>query len=194
MSSRREFLSRLSAFGLAVAGFPRLPMLVRPRFIADPFSLGVGSGDPGPDGVVLWSRLAPDPLRAGEGLSYRQNGPSRPGARGRARRSAASADRPSGARAVHPGRIHDEAGAVSRRARSADRDAAGGEASRGHSRMGNPPRRSRTEPFAHLSPFQAPRIAGRRPRCLRHKTGITRGGFVTTGTWKGENGSVRPCA
>ncbi|MBA8823843.1 alkaline phosphatase D [Saccharopolyspora lacisalsi] len=27
-----------------------------------PFSLGVASGDPLPDGVVLWTRLAPDPL------------------------------------------------------------------------------------------------------------------------------------
>jgi alkaline phosphatase D len=65
MSSRREFISRLSAFGLAVAGFPRLPVLIRPRFAANPFSLGVASGDPGPDGVVLWSRLAPDPLNGG---------------------------------------------------------------------------------------------------------------------------------
>lgn len=65
MSSRREFISRLSAFGLAVAGFPRLPILIRPRFVANPFSLGVGSGDPGADGVVLWSRLAPDPLNGG---------------------------------------------------------------------------------------------------------------------------------
>ncbi|CAM4079256.1 alkaline phosphatase D family protein [Nocardiopsis rhodophaea] len=28
----------------------------------NPFSLGVASGDPAPDGVVLWTRLAPDPL------------------------------------------------------------------------------------------------------------------------------------
>ncbi|QLY29010.1 alkaline phosphatase D family protein [Nocardia huaxiensis] len=28
----------------------------------DPFALGVASGDPTPDGVVLWTRLAPDPL------------------------------------------------------------------------------------------------------------------------------------
>src|SRR5690606_1078205 len=28
----------------------------------DPFTLGVASGDPSPDGVVLWTRLAPDPL------------------------------------------------------------------------------------------------------------------------------------
>ena len=29
---------------------------------ADPFTLGVASGDPRPDGVVLWVRLAPDPV------------------------------------------------------------------------------------------------------------------------------------
>ncbi|MET9022531.1 alkaline phosphatase D family protein [Actinopolymorpha sp. NPDC004070] len=33
---------------------------------ADPFTLGVASGDPAPDGVVLWTRLAPEPL-AGDG-------------------------------------------------------------------------------------------------------------------------------
>lgn len=27
-----------------------------------PFTLGVGSGDPAPDGVLLWTRLAPEPL------------------------------------------------------------------------------------------------------------------------------------
>jgi alkaline phosphatase D len=64
-SSRRDFISQLSAFGLALAGIPRLPVVVRPRFAANPFSLGVASGDPGPDGVVLWSRLAPDPLNGG---------------------------------------------------------------------------------------------------------------------------------
>ncbi|QIX50724.1 alkaline phosphatase D family protein [Rhodococcus sp. DMU1] len=31
----------------------------------DPFVLGVASGDPTPDGVVLWTRLAPDPLAPG---------------------------------------------------------------------------------------------------------------------------------
>ncbi|GAB3451063.1 alkaline phosphatase PhoD [Streptomonospora sediminis] len=30
--------------------------------VSDPFTLGVASGDPLPDGVVLWTRLAPDPL------------------------------------------------------------------------------------------------------------------------------------
>jgi alkaline phosphatase D len=65
MSTRRDFLSQLSAFSLALAGIPRLPVLLRPRFVADPFSLGIASGDPTPDGVVLWSRLAPDPLNGG---------------------------------------------------------------------------------------------------------------------------------
>ena len=31
----------------------------------DPFTLGVASGDPDATGVVLWTRLAPDPLRGG---------------------------------------------------------------------------------------------------------------------------------
>jgi alkaline phosphatase D len=30
----------------------------------DPFSLGVASGEPSPDGFVLWTRLAPEPLAA----------------------------------------------------------------------------------------------------------------------------------
>jgi alkaline phosphatase D len=33
--------------------------------IAYPFTLGIASGDPLPDGVVLWTRLAPDPLKGG---------------------------------------------------------------------------------------------------------------------------------
>lgn len=37
----------------------------RHRFSAYPFTLGVSSGDPLPDGVVLWTRLAPEPLDGG---------------------------------------------------------------------------------------------------------------------------------
>ena len=33
-----------------------------------PFTLGVASGDPAPDGVVLWTRLAPDPLEYQTGM------------------------------------------------------------------------------------------------------------------------------
>ncbi|WP_308282872.1 alkaline phosphatase D family protein [Pseudonocardia nigra] len=36
--------------------------MAAPRFGTNPFTLGVASGDPAPDGVVLWTRLAPDPL------------------------------------------------------------------------------------------------------------------------------------
>jgi alkaline phosphatase D len=37
----------------------------RPRWQGNPFSLGLASGDPTDDGVVLWTRLAPDPLGGG---------------------------------------------------------------------------------------------------------------------------------
>jgi alkaline phosphatase D len=37
--------------------------------VRDPFALGVASGDPVPHGVVLWTRLAPDPL-AGGGMPH----------------------------------------------------------------------------------------------------------------------------
>jgi alkaline phosphatase D len=36
-----------------------------PRLSKDPFTLGVASGDPLHDAVVLWTRLAPDPLNGG---------------------------------------------------------------------------------------------------------------------------------
>ncbi|BAZ26394.1 phosphodiesterase/alkaline phosphatase D [Kalymmatonema gypsitolerans NIES-4073] len=37
----------------------------QPKFSAYPFSLGVASGEPYPRSVVLWTRLAPDPLNGG---------------------------------------------------------------------------------------------------------------------------------
>ena len=42
-----------------------------PPLPGDPFSLGVASGDPTPDGIVLWTRLAPEPLRADGGMPAR---------------------------------------------------------------------------------------------------------------------------
>lgn len=36
--------------------------LAQPFFRGNPFSLGVASGDPLPDSLVIWTRLAPDPL------------------------------------------------------------------------------------------------------------------------------------
>ncbi|MGW4489321.1 alkaline phosphatase D family protein [Amycolatopsis sp. NPDC004368] len=40
------------------------PAAATPPYFDHPFKLGVASGDPLPDGVVLWTRLAPDPLAA----------------------------------------------------------------------------------------------------------------------------------
>lgn len=40
----------------------------RVRMAGDPFSLGIASGEPAPDGVVLWTRLAPQPLVPDGGL------------------------------------------------------------------------------------------------------------------------------
>ncbi|MBI4988777.1 MAG: alkaline phosphatase D family protein [Rhodocyclales bacterium] len=57
--SRRNFLLAASS---ALAA-PRL--WARPVFAVHPFTLGVASGAPLPDGVVLWTRLAPDPLNGG---------------------------------------------------------------------------------------------------------------------------------
>lgn len=64
--SRRALLSRAAALALAPAlvsaGSRRV--LAQPRFLDYPFKLGVASGDPLPDGVVIWTRLAPDPFDA----------------------------------------------------------------------------------------------------------------------------------
>ncbi len=64
---RRNFLGNLSWWGLTLAGVSSSGCATwkRPRFSAYPFSLGVASGDPLADGVVLWTRLAPDPLEGG---------------------------------------------------------------------------------------------------------------------------------
>lgn len=70
-ATRRDFL-RVGAnvTGLvAVGGLPGCGFGRRVRFGSDPFALGVGSGDPTPDGVVLWGRIAPSALQgAGIGV------------------------------------------------------------------------------------------------------------------------------
>jgi alkaline phosphatase D len=61
-ADRRAFLIG----GVAVIGAAALSRLqARPRWDASPFSLGVASGEPADNGVVLWTRLAPEPLRGG---------------------------------------------------------------------------------------------------------------------------------
>jgi alkaline phosphatase D len=66
---RRRFLTTGAAvLGAAASAQLWLPGTARAAEAALPdgvFSLGVASGDPLPDGVVLWTRLAPDPLHGG---------------------------------------------------------------------------------------------------------------------------------
>src|SRR5687767_11502860 len=57
--SRRDFLWQGAA--LAAAALPASRLLAQPKFDRSPFNLGVASGYPTPDGVVLWTRLAPLP-------------------------------------------------------------------------------------------------------------------------------------
>ena len=64
MSTRRTFLTRLAAFA-AVSQLGACAQAVPFKFDRDPFTLGVASGDPLPDGVVLWTRLSLDPLNGG---------------------------------------------------------------------------------------------------------------------------------
>lgn len=65
--SRRRFLTGAGAsVALALAGnSPPRRAFAQARFSDHPFKLGVASGDPQPDGFVLWTRLAPDPLGGG---------------------------------------------------------------------------------------------------------------------------------
>ncbi|WP_426956489.1 alkaline phosphatase D family protein [Muricoccus radiodurans] len=58
---RRRSLLRA---GLALPGLALLGC-AGARAAEDPFSLGVASGEPGPDHVVLWTRLAPQPRNGG---------------------------------------------------------------------------------------------------------------------------------
>ncbi len=51
--------------GLVLSNQLSTKVNAQPKFSAYPFSLGVASGDPLPDSVVLWTRLAPDPLNGG---------------------------------------------------------------------------------------------------------------------------------
>lgn len=69
MFDRREFLRRLSALGMAGALPARAQSERAVRFDSYPFTLGVASGYPTPEGFVLWTRLAPRPLEPGGGLA-----------------------------------------------------------------------------------------------------------------------------
>ncbi len=65
--SRRHFLGGAVALAAAGLASPALTRLARAqvRFTGYPFTLGVASGCPQADSVVLWTRLAPEPLSGG---------------------------------------------------------------------------------------------------------------------------------
>ena len=69
LSRRRMMALGLGAL-LAPAFDPR-QALAQPVFADYPFQLGVAAGDPAPDGFVIWTRLAPDPLAVGHGMPAR---------------------------------------------------------------------------------------------------------------------------
>ncbi|HYF44569.1 MAG TPA: alkaline phosphatase D family protein, partial [Acidimicrobiales bacterium] len=75
MITRRAFLGGMAATGLVAAcssgddsSAPDPTELTVPRLSGYPFTLGVASGDPTDDAVVLWTRLAPDALTPGGGM------------------------------------------------------------------------------------------------------------------------------
>jgi alkaline phosphatase D len=66
--TRRRLLTGLAS-SVAVAPFVSRGWAQSGRlFAADPFSLGVASGDPDDHSVVLWTRLAPSPLQPDSGM------------------------------------------------------------------------------------------------------------------------------
>ncbi len=69
--SRRQFVGRgglgLAAIMLGTGALPTERSYASAWLPDDQYALGIASGDPRHEGVVLWTRLAPDPL-AEDGL------------------------------------------------------------------------------------------------------------------------------
>jgi alkaline phosphatase D len=67
--SRRLFLAYASSLATVPwLGQRAFGQIHRRSFASDPFRLGIASGDPTENGVVLWTRLAPEPLDPTGGL------------------------------------------------------------------------------------------------------------------------------
>lgn len=65
MTRRRDFLLSSLAFAGSSAFMRGFAIASQARFASNPFTLGVASGYPSPESVVLWTRLAPAPLEPG---------------------------------------------------------------------------------------------------------------------------------
>jgi alkaline phosphatase D len=66
--SRRWFLNVMGSVSALSVAAGELRAGGPARLSADPFTLGVASGDPDEKSVVLWTRLAPEPLQPGGGM------------------------------------------------------------------------------------------------------------------------------
>ena len=64
MFDRRQFIAGAAATLVAAPAILRAQSAFRDY----PFTLGVAAGDPAPDGFVIWTRLAPEPLEPHGGL------------------------------------------------------------------------------------------------------------------------------
>ncbi|SBV32667.1 Alkaline phosphatase D [uncultured Sphingopyxis sp.] len=65
MFDRRHFLAGATLAGLAAPAILRAEGGIFREF---PFSLGVAAGDPASDGFVIWTRLAPEPMKRHGGM------------------------------------------------------------------------------------------------------------------------------
>jgi alkaline phosphatase D len=65
---RRLLYAAAGLFGLSLSGAATRVWPAQSLPKDDPFRLGVASGDPAPDGVVIWTRLAPMPQVEGGGM------------------------------------------------------------------------------------------------------------------------------
>src|SRR5262245_43175656 len=67
-ADRRRFLEytwKSVAASLSISLVSGRGLFAAQRLGANPFTLGVASGDTTPDGIVLWTRLAPEPADPG---------------------------------------------------------------------------------------------------------------------------------
>ena len=71
--NRRVLLQGLASAAIVVGtnGLFTKSVWGSPVFSAYPFALGVASGDPAPDGFVIWTKIAPKPLERGGGMPKR---------------------------------------------------------------------------------------------------------------------------
>ena len=65
MLTRRSFVAGAAATAFAAPAILRAQSVFR----TFPYSLGVAAGDPAPDGFVIWTRLAPEPLEEHGGMA-----------------------------------------------------------------------------------------------------------------------------